>query len=106
MANFREYRYYCWDEPNLAKLGAPRHGTRHSMKGALHMPFSFTNSRGNAYILHQRTTQLKNGNSQTIYFFGKEAKEGAIDAVPEGYEVAESKNGLPVLKRANKESAA
>jgi hypothetical protein len=69
------------------------------------MPFSFTNSRGNAYILHERVTQLKNGSSQTIYFFGKEAKEGAIDAVPEGYEVAESKNGLPVLKRSNKESA-
>jgi hypothetical protein len=68
------------------------------------MPFSFENSKGKSYILHQRTTQLKNGNSQTIFFFAKEAKEGAIDAVPEGYEVAESKNGLPVLKRANKEN--
>lgn len=66
------------------------------------MPFSFTNSKGQSYILHQRTTTLKNGNSQTIYFFGKVAKEGALEAVPAGYEVAESKNGLPVLKRANK----
>lgn len=64
------------------------------------MPFSFTNSKGQSYILHQRTTTLKNGNTQTIYFFGKEAKEGALDAVPAGYQVAESKNGLPVLKRA------
>ena len=70
------------------------------------MAFSYTNSKGSTYILHTLVTTLKNGNSQTIYFFGKEAKEGAIDAVPEGYEVAESKNGLPVLKRANKESAA
>ena len=46
------------------------------------MPFSFTNSKGQAYILHSRTTQLKNGNSQTIYFFAKEAKDGALDAVP------------------------
>ena len=63
------------------------------------MAFSFTNSRGSSYILHARTTVLKNGNTQTIYFFAREAKEGALDGVPEGYEVSESKNGLPVLKR-------
>ncbi|MFH1571283.1 MAG: hypothetical protein ABIL09_25060 [Gemmatimonadota bacterium] len=64
------------------------------------MPFSFTNSKGQSYILHQRTTTLKNGNTQTIYFFAKEAKEGALESVPAGYQVSESKNGLPVLKRA------
>ncbi len=63
------------------------------------MAFSFTNSRGSSYILHARTTTLKNGNTQTIYFFAREAKDGALDSVPEGYEVSESKNGLPVLKR-------
>jgi hypothetical protein len=30
---------------------------------------------------------------------GKEAKEGALDAVPEGYMVSETKNGLLVLKK-------
>ena len=63
------------------------------------MAFSHTNSKGVAYILHSRTTTLKNGNSQTIYFFAKTEKEGALDAVPAGSEVSESKNGLPVLKR-------
>ena len=63
------------------------------------MAFSHTNSKGVAYILHSRTTTLKNGNSQTIYFFAKTEKEGALDAVPTGYQVSESKNGLPVLKR-------
>ncbi len=63
------------------------------------MAFSHTNSKGVAYILHSRTTTLKNGNSQTIYFFSKTEKEGALDAVPDGYAVSESKNGLPVLKR-------
>ena len=63
------------------------------------MAFTFTNSRGSSYILHARTTTLKNGNTQTIYFFAREAKEGVLDSVPEGYEVSESKNGLPVLKR-------
>jgi hypothetical protein len=63
------------------------------------MAFSHTNSKGVTYILHSRTTTLKNGNSQTIYFFAKTEKEGALDAVPAGYQVSESKNGLPVLKR-------
>lgn len=66
------------------------------------MPFSFTNSRGKSYLLHHKTTTLKNGNTQTIYFFAKEAREGGLDAVPDGYEISESKNGLPVLKRSNK----
>ena len=63
------------------------------------MAFSHTNSKGVAYILHSRITTLKNGNSQTIYFFSKTEKEGALEAVPDGYQVSESKNGLPVLKR-------
>jgi hypothetical protein len=63
------------------------------------MAFAYTNSKDRTYILHSKTTVLKNGREQTIYFFGKEEKEGALDAVPEGYVVSESKIGLPVLKR-------
>ena len=63
------------------------------------MAFTYTNSKGTTYILHSRTTTLKNGNTQTIYFFAKTEKEGVLDGVPDGYEVSESKNGLPVLKR-------
>ena len=64
------------------------------------MAFSFTNSKDRTYFLHQRTTTLKSGRTQTLYFFAKEVKEGALDAVPDGYVVSESKNGLPVLKKA------
>jgi hypothetical protein len=64
------------------------------------MAFSYTNSKGNSYYLHGRETELKNGRKQTIYFFAKEVKDGSLDSVPEGYVVSESKNGLPVLKRA------
>jgi hypothetical protein len=64
------------------------------------MAFSFTNSKDRTYYLHKRDTTLKNGRTQTIYFFAKEVKDGAIDAVPAGYQVTESKNGLPVLKKA------
>ena len=36
----------------------------------------------------------------TLYYFGGEAKEGAIDALPDGYEVSENtKTGLPLLKK-------
>ena len=63
------------------------------------MAFSFTNSKGRTYFLHRKDTTLKNGRTQTIYFFAKEEKEGALDAVPNGYKVSESRNGLPVLKK-------
>ena len=64
------------------------------------MAFTYTNSKDSTYILHAKTTTLKNGRQQTIYFFAKTEKEGALDAVPQAYQVAESKNGLPVLKKA------
>jgi hypothetical protein len=63
------------------------------------MAYRHTNSKGNTYILHSKTTLLKSGREQTIYYFGKEEKAGALNAVPEGYEVSETKNGLPVLKK-------
>ena len=63
------------------------------------MAYSYTNSKGNSYILHSKETTLKNGKQQRIYYFAKDARENALDAVPEGYVVSESKNGLPVLKK-------
>ena len=65
------------------------------------MAYSYTNSKGVTYFLHSTTRMLKSGKQQTLYFFAKEVKdEGALDAVPAGYQVSESKNGLPVLKKA------
>ena len=63
------------------------------------MAYSVKNSKGNEYFLHKRDTTLKNGRTQTIYFFAKEVKDGSLDAVPAGYVVSETKNGLPVLKK-------
>jgi hypothetical protein len=63
------------------------------------MAFSFKNSKGNTYYLHSKTTMLKSGREQTIYYFAKTVKEGALDAVPSNMVVSESKNGLPVLKK-------
>jgi hypothetical protein len=52
---------------------------------------------GTEYFLHGRAAA--NGKTK-LYFFGKEAKDGAVDALPEGYEVSEnSATGLPILKK-------
>lgn len=65
------------------------------------MAFSFTNSKGKTYFLHEKVRILKSGAKSSLYFFAKEVKdEGSLDAVPAGYMVSESKNGLPVLKKA------
>lgn len=64
------------------------------------MAFAHTNSKGQQYFLHQRDVTLKGGRVQRIYFFGREAKEGAIDAMPAGYIVVENaRTGLPILKK-------
>ena len=63
------------------------------------MAYTYKNSRGTTYVLHSRETTLKNGLRRTLYYFGKEKKAGAMDSVPAGYQVVETKNGLPVLKK-------
>lgn len=67
------------------------------------MTFTQVNSKGQTYYLHEREVTLKGGRKQVIYFFGREAKEGAIDELPEGYEVIENtRTGLPILKKSHK----
>ena len=64
------------------------------------MAYAHTNSRGQEYLLHQRDVTLKGGRVQRIYFFAREVKEGAIDALPAGYIVVENaRTGLPILKK-------
>ena len=63
------------------------------------MAFSFKNTKGVTYYLHSRSTPTKTGKDRTLYFFSKEKKAGVMDAVPAGYQVAETANGLPVLKK-------
>ncbi len=64
------------------------------------MAFAHTNSKGQQYFLHQRDVTLKGGRVQRIYFFGREAKEGAVDSMPAGYVIVENaRTGLPILKK-------
>lgn len=65
------------------------------------MAFAYKNSKGQQYFLHRKDVTLKNGRAQTIYFFAREVREGALDEVPAGYKVVETeRTGMPVLKKA------
>jgi hypothetical protein len=65
------------------------------------MAFSVISKKsGKNYFLHSRRQQLKGGKEVTLYYFAGEAKEGAIDALPEGMEVMENeRTGLPMLRK-------
>ncbi len=67
------------------------------------MAFNYTNAKGQTYILHTQDVTLKNGKVQRIYFFARKERAGALDAVPAGYEVMETKRtNMPVLKKSAK----
>lgn len=62
------------------------------------MAYSYKNKKGSTYYLHSKNVTLKGGRKQWIFYFGKEAKADAIDAVPAGYKIKESaRTGLPIL---------
>jgi len=63
------------------------------------MAFSVKNSKGTTYYLHATVRALKSGKEQRLFFFSKTAKAGALDKLPDGYEVGESQSGLPILKK-------
>ncbi|MEO6846036.1 MAG: hypothetical protein ABI443_01820 [Chthoniobacterales bacterium] len=55
---------------------------------------------GKTYHLHGRLQKLKGGQEVTLYFFASNPGEGALDALPAGYEVSENeRTGLPLLKK-------
>jgi hypothetical protein len=64
------------------------------------MAYSFVNSKGTKYYLHEKVVKRSGGKESKLFFFAREIKLGALDAVPAGYTVAEMKTGLPVLKKA------
>jgi hypothetical protein len=68
------------------------------------MAYSQTNTKGQQYFLHMKDVTLKGGRLQRIYFFARDVRDGAVDALPEGYiSVENPRTGLLVLKKANKE---
>ena len=55
---------------------------------------------GKTYHLHLKAQERKGGGITNLYYFAGTVKEGAIDALPEGFQVIENaRTGLPMLKR-------
>ena len=64
------------------------------------MAFQFKNSKGVSYYLHSKEVNLKGGRKQMIFYFARDVRPGALDAVPAGYKVMETtKTGMPILKK-------
>lgn len=60
--------------------------------------YEHTNTKGVKYYLNSKQVQLKNGTSHAIYFFSKDSRDTGC-GLPDGRTVAETPNGLPVLKK-------
>jgi hypothetical protein len=64
------------------------------------MAYEYKNKKGQTYYLHGKEVTLQNGRKQQIYYFAREEKPEAIDAVPDGYHIQENdRTGLPFLKK-------
>ena len=64
------------------------------------MAYTHTNSKGVTYYLHTKKSTTSTGKERTLFYFSKELKpDGALNEVPAGYEVAEMKTGMLVLKK-------
>jgi hypothetical protein len=65
------------------------------------MAYTYKNAKGVTYYLHKRDVVLRGSKkNQTIYFFARDERKGAIDELPAGMKVLEvKKTGLPVLKK-------
>lgn len=70
-------------------------------KGVIEMAFSYKNSKGETYYLHNQDVVLRgSGMKRTIYFFKREEDKNSLDEVPSEFKVVENKkSGLPFLKK-------
>jgi hypothetical protein len=59
------------------------------------MPVTYTNRKGVTYTLCQGTTKT----GKPRYFFAREPRDTPVEAVPEGYRISESVNGIVSLER-------
>ena len=63
------------------------------------MAYAHKNSKGQTYYLHSKDVTLRGGRKQTIYYFAREVKDGALNELPAGKTVVENqRTGLPLLK--------
>lgn len=64
------------------------------------MAYKHTNSKGVTYFLNSKLVTLRGGKEQRIYYFSKDQRPEAVDAVPAGMMVNENpRNGFLTIKR-------
>lgn len=64
------------------------------------MAYKHTNSKGVTYFLNSKLVTLRGGKEQRIYYFSKDQRPEAVDAVPDGMMVNENpRNGFLTVKR-------
>jgi hypothetical protein len=64
------------------------------------MAYEFKNSKGVSYFLHSKEVSLKGGRIQKIFYFARDIRPEALNALPAGYTVVETpKTGMPILKK-------
>ena len=64
------------------------------------MAYKHTNSKGVTYYLNSKEVTLRGGKQQKIYYFSKDERPEAVDAVPAGMVVDENqRNGFLTVKR-------
>ncbi len=64
------------------------------------MAYKHTNSKGVTYFLNSKAVVLRGGKEQTIYYFSKDERPEAVNAVPAGMMVNENpRNGFLTVKR-------
>lgn len=64
------------------------------------MAYKHTNSKGVTYYLNSKEVTLRGGKKQTIYYFSKDQRPEAVNAVPAGMMVDENqRNGFLTVKR-------
>ena len=70
-------------------------------KGVLKaMAYKHTNSKGVTYYLNSKEVTLRGGKLQKIYYFSKDERPEAVNAVPDGMVVDENqRNGFLTVKR-------
>lgn len=67
------------------------------------MAYKHTNTKGVTYFLNSKEVTLRGGKKQVIYYFSKDERPEAVEALPEGMVVNENpRNGFLTVKRVNK----
>lgn len=61
------------------------------------MVYSIRNRKGKVYYLHGKMIDKKK--KRGLFYFSKRIGKNALNSLPEGYKVKQTKTGLPVLIR-------